>query len=114
MVVPGEYTHVTVEKPVGKSVLPRWRLGFGGSGELPALTATAAGKRPGVLRYTGDGTSLTLEAGGGQVVVRHYGPGGGGRREIRRASGPFRDTLEVPGPGLIEVDCAVPWSVTVR
>ncbi|MFE7134025.1 hypothetical protein ACFVIM_24520 [Streptomyces sp. NPDC057638] len=112
-VVPREYTHVRIVKPSsGGSVLPRWRLGFGNSGVLPELR-TASGKRPAVLRHTGPETRIRLETGGGYANVHHHSFDGASVEKVRFGSGPFRGPVELPGPGLIAVDCLVDWTVTV-
>ncbi|MEV8320924.1 hypothetical protein AB0Q95_42910 [Streptomyces sp. NPDC059900] len=112
-IVPKQYTHIRVEKSL-LSALTRWKIGFRASDALPKLGKRAEGDHPDVLRYTGGRTTLRLEAGEGYIHLTHRSLTGGQKTELHDASGPLRGTVELPGPGLIEVDCLVPWSVTVR
>ncbi|MFD4630184.1 hypothetical protein ACFVYR_20345 [Streptomyces sp. NPDC058284] len=52
--------------------------------------------------------------GDGYIHIKHRSPGGEGEEQLHRSSGPFRGTFQLPGPGLIVVDCLVRWPVTVR
>jgi hypothetical protein len=108
-VVPKQYTHVRLAKS-RNSLFPRWRLGFGGSGSLPELRGRASGSHPDVLRHTGERAALRLEVGAGYAVVTRRSPSGMQDEELHRAMGPFRGTIELPGPGLYEIDCLVEWS----
>ncbi|MET8787347.1 hypothetical protein [Streptomyces sp. NPDC004589] len=113
-VVPRKYTHLIVKRPSHSSLFPRWKLGFRASDSLPELVKSAEGGHPNVLRYTGARTTSKLEVPKGYVVLTHRSLRGEGAKELHRSNGPFRGTVELPGPGLIEVDCLVQWSVTLR
>lgn len=112
-VVPGEYTHLKVERGSTGSAFPSWKIGFRDSGSLPGLVTGAEGGHPDVLRYTGERTTLTLEVDKGVAVLTHRSPGGGEGTVLRRCDGPFRGAVEVPGPGLLEVNCLARWSVAL-
>ncbi|MEU1147205.1 hypothetical protein ACFYO9_04920 [Streptomyces sp. NPDC005863] len=111
--VPREYTHLAVDKSKVGS-FPRWRLGFRSSDSLSTLKKNAEGRHPDVLQYTGGRGTAKLDVGDGYVYIKHRSPGGEVETELHRSSGPFRGTFQLPGPGLIVVNCLVRWSVTLR
>ncbi|MGW4554261.1 hypothetical protein ACWEOV_11525 [Streptomyces sp. NPDC004365] len=112
-VVPRKYTHLIVRRPSHGSLFPRWKLGFRASDSLPELVKSAEGGHPNVLRYAGARTTLRLEVSKGYVALTHRSLKGEGEKELHRSNGPFRGTVELPGSGLVEVDCLVRWSVTL-
>ncbi|MFD4828424.1 hypothetical protein ACFWPV_00970 [Streptomyces uncialis] len=109
--VPKEYTHVATGKPGGLS--PRWKLGFGTGDSLAELSATASGRFPDALRYTGPPARVRLEVEKAHATVAHSSISGEHRSQLHVSSSPFRGTLALPGPGIIEVACLAKWSLTV-
>ncbi|MFE9219605.1 hypothetical protein ACFYN3_25030 [Streptomyces lavendulae] len=113
VIVPREYTHLRV-RPGRGGRFPRWKFGFRGSGSLAELGNAAEGKGEDVLRYTGGRTTVRLELKeAGRVTLRLRSFSGGYGAELITCDGPFRGTVDLPGPGLIEVDSRVPWTITV-
>ncbi|MFJ7417357.1 hypothetical protein ACIQXD_01940 [Streptomyces uncialis] len=109
--VPKEYTHVATGQPGGLS--PRWKFGFGTGDSLAELSATASGRYPDALRYTGPPARVRLEVEKAHAKVEHSSISGEHRTRLHLSSGPFRGTLALPGPGIIEVACLAKWSLTV-
>ncbi|WP_327356955.1 hypothetical protein [Streptomyces sp. NBC_01304] len=113
-VVPREYTHVKISPPSNSAGIVRWKLGFRPGDGIRELTGEdpVRGSHPDVLRWSGGPAELALEVGKGYARVHHCALSGARREEVRYVGeGPFRGTLKVPGPGLIEVDCLVAWSL---
>ncbi|MFJ6852977.1 hypothetical protein ACIQM3_21030 [Streptomyces sp. NPDC091271] len=113
-IVPREYTHLKVKKMSNGSLFPRWKIGFRAAGSLPELMKIVEGRHPDVLLYTGERTTLKLEVGKGYAGFSHRPLNGGEATPLEGCNGPFRGTVELPGPGLIEVDCLVRWSATLH
>ncbi|WP_405795631.1 hypothetical protein [Streptomyces sp. NBC_01506] len=111
-VVPREYTHLSVKGGMSTN-LPRWRVGFRTADSLSELVESAEGRHPDVVPYNGARTTVRLEVGNGHADITHRPLNGGGETLLHLGQGPFRGTIELPGPGLIDVDCLVRWSITV-
>ncbi|GAA1932773.1 hypothetical protein GCM10009837_68240 [Streptomyces durmitorensis] len=123
-VIPRQYTHIAVD-PGSRKSKPRWKAGFRSSDTCRGLKETAAGKHPDVLLYEGGGATAVFEV-HGKGYARLYHRALPSRRSPARGTegkraelqsvgtGPFRGKVVIPGPGLIEVDCLVPWSLTLR
>ncbi|MEW2391037.1 hypothetical protein AB0933_22035 [Streptomyces venezuelae] len=75
---------------------------------------SAEGRHPDVLQYTCGRRTARLEVDNGYVDIKHRSPSGEGEEELHHSSGPFRGAFQLPGPGLIVVDCLVRWSITLR
>ncbi|GAA2065040.1 hypothetical protein GCM10009801_10040 [Streptomyces albiaxialis] len=115
-VVPRSYTHLAVDKGSvrGGGPFKRWKIGYRSATTCTELKKTATGKHPDVLQYDGPATEAVLNVvGKGYARLVHHGRDGG-RSEVTDISlGPFRGRIELPGPGLIEVDCLVDWSLRI-
>ncbi|MCA6091038.1 hypothetical protein LE181_02485 [Streptomyces sp. SCA3-4] len=114
-VVPKAYTHVKLRAPSGGGGgLLRWKLGFRPSTTCAELSDAAHGKHPDVLQYRGPAVKARFEVHKGGYAYLHHRSSDGGKQQLEYVSlGPYRGTVEIPGPGLIEVDCLTAWSLTL-
>ncbi|MFE0176867.1 hypothetical protein ACFWZ2_31640 [Streptomyces sp. NPDC059002] len=115
-IVPKAYTHVKLSAPSGGGGgLLRWELGFRSSTSCAELGDAARGKHPDVLQYRGPAARVRFEVRKeGYAYLHHRSPDGGNRQQLTYVSlGPYRGTVGIPGPGLIEVDCLTAWSLTL-
>ncbi|MDX6744373.1 hypothetical protein [Actinocorallia sp. A-T 12471] len=116
-VVDPEYTHVEVEASVRSGSSPaRWRARFLPSGELKELTGPVSGEQADVVVYRGDPMTATLELHekNKSCWVNQRGFDGRWTAQLLETAAPFRGSIEIPGPGLLEIESRGPWSLTPR
>lgn len=69
-----------------------------------------------MLAYPGPETTVTLELlkRKGDASLLLFGMKGSKPKRLKYiATGPFRGPVRLPGPGLLQIDCLGPWSLTV-
>ncbi|ALG12363.1 hypothetical protein [Kibdelosporangium phytohabitans] len=116
-VVPPEYTHVKISKGTRSNGIARWVIGFRPADTCQELRGTVRGSHPDVVYYQGPRTSVTFEVSSeGYAHLYRFAVDGTGRDDLHYVSlGPFRGRIELSaGPILLQVDCLVPWSLTIR
>lgn len=114
-IVPAKYTHAKVKK-TSTSVGFRWRMGFCTPDDCRELVDRVEEKRPDVLLYRGPRASATLEVGKGYAKLDRFSLEGKEEGSLASATaGPYRGTFVLPaGPILLQMDCLVPWVITLQ
>ncbi len=117
VVVPKQYTHVELQPASRSSSFPtRCRARFADPRECDELLTSASGQNWDVLRYQGPPATAVLEfkGGPGHSNVEHFSFDGTRSTMLANKHSPFRGTIQIPGPGLIQINQEGPWHLELQ